>query len=328
MKKLLALFGFLALVQLAAVVVNWQGGQSLHVEQERKQLLAFAPAEIDRVVIDTQDSSVSLKKTEAGWLTQDDFPADASRVETLLSELSNLEHTIPVATSNEALHRFKVTDQAFERRVRLLSGETEVGTLYLGTGAGARQSHARTSKQNAVYSIPLGNYDLPGKAGGWHDKNFLHFGQESITGIEVEGLAVRRVSEKETTDDAQQMTWEATQQTQGTLVASRVDSCVDRLATLSFSSVMEKDYQPIFAEQDAPPAITVEHIQGKRTYRFSKLKDSEDYLLKISDRDEYFQLAGYMATPVIEQCDRAKWISDSPVSVPTDQPKDDEQASE
>ena len=130
--KLAAVLG----LQLVLALVLWAGGPDYNAFKAKEPLLAFDPAKVDRIEIaEGSANSVALVKEDGKWVIPSSagFPADAAKVSGLLTKLAGLKKGWPVATSAEAAKRFKVSDDAFERRVVLKSGGGTLGELLLGT---------------------------------------------------------------------------------------------------------------------------------------------------------------------------------------------------
>lgn len=135
-----------------------------------------------------------MKKKGDTWLLSSGFPADTKKVEGLLGKLEGLKHGLPVARSDKALSRFKVATNDYSRYLQLqfqagVHGNVE---LYMGTGAGARQSHVSNGKQEAVYTATIASYDLPATEDSWQDKDILQLDIAAISAIEVDGFRLYR----------------------------------------------------------------------------------------------------------------------------------------
>ena len=164
----------LLVVQVLVIGTLWliqRGG-----EPAAQKLLDFAPEQITRIEIDERgesgDASVSLQRQAAGW-TVDDHPVDGEKLTQLLDKLSSLDGPWPVATTAAARDRFEVTEETYQKRVRLLADEAAVATLLLGTSPGFKRIHARRLGDDEVYSVALTSLDLPTRAEDWLDKSLL-----------------------------------------------------------------------------------------------------------------------------------------------------------
>jgi hypothetical protein len=128
--------------RLAILLMALLGGQlalalsfaltgSDHVAFEVKEpLLTFEPAKIDRIAIDDDaGNSVALEKQDGKWAIpcSAGFPANQASVDSFLSRLAALKKGWPVAETEAAAERFKLTEAVHNRRVVLNSNGRKVG---------------------------------------------------------------------------------------------------------------------------------------------------------------------------------------------------------
>lgn len=325
MKKFILLLAVIAVAQVVLIGINWKENRPLDSQVERSEMLSFERQHIDGLVIYGEGDELMLSKTESGWQTADGFPADKDKIDGLLLRLKDLQFGMPVATSAEALKRFKVADDTFNRRVQLKRGDTIVADFYLGTGAGARQSHVRRADQDAVYSVALGNYDVPVGVDEWQDKSLLQFKEDEVTGITSEAIEVNRVVTPAEGEKPEQVRWIATHPEAGKLRQEQVKACVSGLAGLSVGKVLGSTAPPIDAKS-AELILDLSLKKSTRQYRFNKIKDEEAFLLKVSDFKEYFQLESYVVDPIINQCAGAQWLEQE--EAPADVGEKQQEASE
>lgn len=144
---------------------------------------------------------VSLLRREGRWALAEPagLPADAARVDSLLTKLAGLRPGLPVADSKAARRRFAVADDHYERRITLQTADGEQ-VLYLGTPAGTRRTHLRTAGDEAIHLVPLALYEVPADADGWLDKTLLQLPAETIEAIDVAGLRLTRATPPIETD--------------------------------------------------------------------------------------------------------------------------------
>jgi hypothetical protein len=193
--------GALLLVQLVLALLLGRGG-GLAPASDTAPLLELDIAAVDEVLIESGDDAdsdagdgkgdrVRIARTEDGWVLPDldGFPAAASRVEQVLDDLDGISRPLPVATSADARRRFRVADDAFERRLTLRGGGEEA-TLIIGDSPGFRRLFARVDGEEAVYDLRLGLFDLAAEADGWIDRGRLQFDRGEITRIGVSGADI------------------------------------------------------------------------------------------------------------------------------------------
>jgi Domain of unknown function (DUF4340) len=346
-KKTISLLGALLVAQLLLAFGLSFTGPHLSARATDKPLLSLGGSQVDRITIEGPDQAkVVLAKVGTTWQLPEEggFPADKARTESLLKTLEGLKEGMPVATTSDALARFKVADDRFERRVTLASGGKTLATLYFGTSPSMREIHARRSGQGDVYSVAFATYQVPAKAGDWEDKAVLQIPKEDIEAIDVAGLHITRVppppapapaaakaattvaanagaapAASTTTATATgtvppataQPEWQAIGLAKGqALNTEAADKLADLLAELRIGSVLGKAANPAYGVDKPVLDVTlVEHGGRKIEYVLGKAKDGKSYTLKASTRDEYFGMPAYTAEPLLDASKRDKLLA-------------------
>lgn len=288
------LIGGLAVLLLVQLWLGWwlaSGDEP--VAQVRTELLSFAPAAVDRIEISDADGrTLQLQRRQDGWQLpgEYDFPAAQSRVAALLEQLAGLRPGLAVATSAEAARRFRVAADGFERRIRLLGGEKELATLYLGDAAGPRRAYGRAARDTAIYPVEFTAFDAGTAAGEWTDKTYLHRDTRGLTSVALGGLVLQRVG-----DD-----WQLAELGEGELPdTAAAGELVARLTGL--------DFMAVHGRKAAAPAgeplldAQLRYADGTRVdYRFIDPGQDGDPLLVVSDRDHVLRIGSYALKPLLE----------------------------
>lgn len=138
-------------------------------------LLDFQTTEVNRIVIDDNaGKSTTLARDGEGWrLDGLELPANTGKAANLLEALAGLKTTLPVVSTAAGRDRFEVTEDKFQRRLRLYDGENLLGEYFFGTSPGFRRTHGRRAEDDAVYALAFNNFDLPGDSNDWLDKSLL-----------------------------------------------------------------------------------------------------------------------------------------------------------
>jgi len=310
MNKTIRLLAILAVVQTGLVLATHIGGHSLAAGHAQQNLLAFDSQAVDTVSIqgekDQPGDSVTISKKDGQWQLPDGFPADADKLTQLLDKLGDLKHGLPVATTAPALARFKVDDTGYERLISLQQGGKTLARLYLGKGAGARQSYARDGGDNAVYSVALGSYDVPATVDDWRDKRLLQLDETGISSLELDGIRLQR-DEADDAKDSTATTWEADTLPEGKQLDQQVvNDLLAKLSGLRFDKVLGKKDKSAYGLDKPEQVISLVHDGKNREYRFGKFKG--DYVLKVPERAEYFLIANYNAEPLLKDSSRDKLL--------------------
>ena len=327
-----ALAGLLAVQLIVAAGLGF-ARSGLSGPAKEVPLVALSSHKVDRITIEGPDKAkVVLAEVKGSWQLPElaDFPANQTRVQSLVDALGKLTEGLPVATTRDAQTRFKVSDTDFERRVTLSAGGKAIATVYFGTSPSMREIHARREGQPDVYSVQFASWQIPAKQSGWEDKTLLQIPVRDIAAIDVAGLHIVQAEDKtsgdKTSNDktsadakaaAKEPAWQAAGLAAGeTLDPTAVASLAGSLANLEFDHVIKGT--PPADDGLASPALelTVTKRGGASVaYRIGKSKDGKTYTLKSSARSEYFAVPSYGAEPLIAAASRDKLLDINPASV-------------
>ena len=317
MKTIITILAVVAVGQVALAVWAFSGKTSLKDQAATSSLLAFEQSLVDHLVITDGGEPVKLSKKKGQWLTEGDFPIEAGKVDTMLSKLGGLKFGLPVAISESALSRFKVAEKDFERHIQLKKSDDTLAEIYVGSGAGARKSHVRNGSQNAVYTAAIGSYDIPTSLDDWQDKGLLILKPDDVKKLELSGMTLEKVKASGSDDD-KAMKWKAAALESGkTLDQQALKDAISPLINMRISKVLGKDSKPEYGLEKAELSLKLFYEAGERFYQFGKIKDTEDYALKVSDRPEFFQISDFTAKNIIEKMAKEKWLKELEVEAET-----------
>jgi hypothetical protein len=295
MKKWIVILSVLLTVQVGLAVILDMNSNSYSAFQPKEKLLAFDSKQVDGVSISTQKKSIELKRQNGKWILPEDegFPANQSAVTGLLDKLTVLQKGWPVATTDEAAQHFKVADDNFERKLTLSSGGKTVATLYVGTSPGYRKVHVRPAGEDSVYSVAFNAWEANAKPDDWIDQDILKLDPKTVQRIDMSGIVLEREGDKlklDGLDDKQQTNQQ------------EAKSLLGKLAGLRIESLLGKQDKPDY-QQDKPVLdVKLTQTDGKTLeYRFSKPKAGDYYVLKRSDRADYFKVADFEVSPIKDE---------------------------
>ena len=311
MDKLIRILAGLAIVQLVFVVFTHMSSHSLAGQAPDQPLLSFDKEQVDTLIIKgAKKAELKLSKKEGQWQTGEGFPANQKKVESLIEKMHEMKHGLPVANSDTAIKRFKVANDQYERYIALQKGDQKLAALYVGSGAGARQTHIRSDQDVAVYTGSLGTYDVPDNIGDWQDKNILHFNKEEVSRIKMNNRVFQRVETETKEKQDKTMQWQSADLPKGKQLNQKaINDALASLANLTFDSILGKENKPEYGMDKPVLKFNLMYKKGKRDYLFGKLKGKEDYVLKVSDRPEYFQLGNGAVKSIVSS--RKKWITNN-----------------
>ena len=319
--------GALLVLQLLLALILGFTGRDLEPAGSQGPLIRFDPEQVTGIRIQAADGEpVLVSKTEDGWVipSLEDLPAAEHKVTGLLTKLEGLRKGLPVATSEEALQRFKVGDRAFERKLTIETGDAQPAILYLGDSPGFRRLFVRADGDSAVHEAELGLFDAPPEADDWSDRSLLHLDKEEVQKLTFPDLVLER------TEDA----WRITGLSEGEEQDEQaIENAVRDVTSIDFIGVQTTgSEEPTSAEDPAPVQIEATLKSGEAlSFRIVKLAEGGDYLLELSNRPQRFTIASYAAEDLIE-INRAKLLketeeaTESPAEAPppADPPAEDQ----
>ena len=330
MEKTIRILAIVLVAQLLLAVGMSLTGPNLAAAHPDTPLFTLGDRPVDHLTIEGPDGArVVLAKQGEGWVLPDNggYPADQTRVDTLLGRLEGLQRGLPVATTPGALKRFKVSDDSFERRVLLAHGDDTLATLYLGSSPGMHHVHARSSKDDAVYAVDFAVYEAPDKAADWEDKSVLQFPQDSLETIDVAGLTLHRLpaaaavkgADKSGADGegkpAVTAAWQVDGAGQGEVVnPAGAQDLAGKLAQLRIGAVLGTEAKPDYGLDKPALTLDVTRKGGEQssTYRLGPTGKEGYAVLKSSARPEYFRVPGYTADALIKAAGRTQLVQAAP----------------
>ncbi len=158
-------------VQLLLVALVW--GLQTGEGEEPEPFLEFDAETVDTLSVADEEQSVTVTKADDAWTIADGLPADAGKIDRVLGKLADAAGGWPVATSDSAMSRFEVTEDAHQRHVVVAAGEETLADVYLGTSPSYQRVHARHASGGPVYAIDFSNYEAGAKVSDWLKKSLL-----------------------------------------------------------------------------------------------------------------------------------------------------------
>ena len=319
MGRLIQILIVLLALQVILFVALDRTQPNLAAVSERVAMVDIDEKAVTRLVITSSAASeVILEKQSDTWgiSNSDNFPADQDKVAELISKLQTIKRGVPVATSAAGMKRFRVAEDAFERHIQIYTGDTPAVDVFLGTSPRSRMVHVRSGQDTAVYETQMGLYHAPGTVPEWLDTTLVQIAYPDIQSISVPGvLTLERMPTvpAEGDDGAGKparrpaVIWG----TPDTLADNQMieqdgaDALARKISTIRYRDVLGKTLQPGY--RLSPPALNIE-VQSSDgrvlTYAIGVIEGEENYVLKASNRDEYFQIADYLAKGLLDAADR------------------------
>jgi hypothetical protein len=296
---------FLAQVILIFVLFLSDSDTGAYIQNDK--LLNLQLDSLDRIVVEQPEGrTLVLEKQDGIWVLPDyfGFPASVGKITRTFGKLFDTKIGWPVATTDAAESRFKVSADQFERKL-VFSSAKVTETLYLGTSPGFKKIHVRMDGSNTIYGIMFSAYQAGTKAREWADQKFLHLPRGQIEGIELGDLVLRRADGKFTVEgisDAEMV------------VEGKIANLLADVSTLGFLEVLGKEEVPSFHLESPEFDFFIRSKSGERIqYRYGRLDEKDQYVLKASNSEYFFKVSKYNLER-LRDVQRAKLVQEGPVN--------------
>ncbi|MDH5353611.1 MAG: DUF4340 domain-containing protein [Gammaproteobacteria bacterium] len=269
----------LLILQIALAAILFWRNQDNGLPVEQLLLPEYSADKIDKLVVSSQDASVTIEKQGEDWLLPQlqNLPANKGQVSSALQKLAKLKLDWPVTTSSNSHQRFELGEDNFQRRILLQQGDNNVGELLLGTSPGFRKVHLRIADDNNVYALELNSYDFPDKTDQWLNKSLLQV--KKPKSIKAPGFTLLNNEES----------WELQQSDGSTLKAESLDNEKVKRLTQTLASLTVTGVAGLGIDLNAEAAIEIE-VTDDTAHRFQFLSKEDRYFVKRDDRDTVFTL--------------------------------------
>ncbi len=171
------------LLQLALVAVV-RLADTKPVVSALEPIVSVDSAAVDKIEIydklsaksaDDAKAKIVLEKTGDSWKLSShyDYPATTSKVDELLTKISNMKAREPVATSRARHRQLRVANDKYERRI-IVSAGGDTTEFYLGTSAGRQQTAVRIKGEEKTYGVTgITAYAANVSPSSWIDTNYF-----------------------------------------------------------------------------------------------------------------------------------------------------------
>lgn len=139
-------------------------------------------------ITDEQANSVVLNKVADDWQVgaEEQYPANAVKVEELLAKLAALESSRLVTRTRASQVRLKVSAEIFSRRIEVRDSRGALRTIYLGTSPSLKTIHVRLEGSNDVYlATGLSSWEASAETSSWWRSDYLNLDPGKVLALEV-----------------------------------------------------------------------------------------------------------------------------------------------
>ena len=319
MRRLIHILAAVLIVQVVLAVVLDRAGPDLSPSASDTPMIVLDGKPITRLVIDGIDSQVTLEKKSDHWVIPaiNNFSADQDKVTELINKLKSIKRNLPVSTSAASRERFRVADDGFERRLQVFADGSLVADIFLGTAPRSRMIHVRQREDKAVFETQMGLHHASATTQEWLDKALLQVAYSDIRAISVPGVfrlekdSNAKVAKE--ADDADQPkavpdSWVSADPLgeDERIEQSSVLVLGQKIANIRFKDVLGTTIQSDYGLSAPKLVLQVETAAGQTLiYEMGLRQGAGDYVLKISNRPEYFALADYSGKGLLDAAARS-----------------------
>ena len=260
MTRTQSVLGVTLVVQCALLALIWPWSGRSGAGEPRALLPELESATAGRIEIrGDEGKTLNMARAQGTWTLSeaDGYPADASKIDGLLSDLKQIRVRRPVVTSSRYHDALKVTEAAAERRIRIYpeGGDAPIADLLVGSAPNYGATHVRLAGADDVYEVrDLRTYDMQPDAGSWIDRKLVDVAAEDVTGITIRAGSTTLALTK--TDATWSMTTPARKAD-----GSKVDTWLRSVVGILASEPAGRSDRPELGFDD--PAATVELTRTK-----------------------------------------------------------------
>ncbi len=287
-QRLIYVAAALLIVQIgAALFLQVRSSSGLNAAEPNALFLSISPDTITAVQISAGDGKkVTLNKKDNNWLMPDAFsaPADRGQVESLLKKVAEAKQGLAVAATKGAAKRFQTAAKDFLRHVVFKEGGKTVADFYLGKSAGFKQSYARVAAQDAVFTIPVSDFEVETTADKWLDTSLARLNRDELKQVTLGDISLTRKDKDWLLDGA----------AEGEAVKGELDKLLNKITGLTVEAVLDPaKAAPLFQQAPAVQFTATKNDGSSVTYALAKEKDH--YVLKMSSSELYFKIGTWQA---------------------------------
>ena len=136
----------------------------------------------------------------------------------------------------------------------------------------------------------------------------LHFESDSVSSASANGItATRKVN---TEDPSKNEAWQtnATLGEKESFNPDSVDELVSSLSSVNFTAVLGQEKKAEYGLDEEQVNIEIAYEGKKRQYQIAKFTNEDRYVLKASDRPEYFEISSFAGKNIIDNSQKDAWI--------------------
>ena len=289
MIKTLQILCIVLIVQAVLVgILHFSDGANQAIAPS-ENYLSFDMNDVDKIVIDGKESSVTLTKSGDAWELPDyaGLAVKETKIETFIDKLKAVKTRWPVATTDGAAERFEVSKENAQKAITFYNGDSALETLYLGTSPGFKKVHARMGDVSDIFAIAFAQHEAPDNAKDWFDTSLLNITSD-----------ITEVSDGQFTLTLQGEKWIVTPSTTNQIEKEEdIQNWIKRFASLTVNALADAGTTSTLQDAQALKVLNIKTTPIPIELTFYKHGDK--HYIKSSVHDNIFEIASYQVEPLI-----------------------------
>jgi hypothetical protein len=151
-------------------------------------LIDVAPEKVASIIIsDGYGSDITISRERDAWVIDppENYPADTERVRSALRKISHLQSSRLVSSSKGSQGRLRVSDEKFNRKIRLVDTDGKEHVIYLGTTQG-KGVYARSGNSDDVVFIDnLSSWEFATSPRSWWKSIIVDIAPDAVNEIDI-----------------------------------------------------------------------------------------------------------------------------------------------
>ncbi len=238
----------LLIIQAALIIYLYQPGRN----NAPAAAALFSGLSTDTInsftITDDSGKSVHLGKTADHWTVGDKYPADVSKIKTIIDRIAKLKNSRLVSRSKGSHSRLKVGEQMFNRKVTMKDSSGKDITFFLGTSPSSKAIHLRRAGDDDVYEVSgLTAWQLQAENESWWQTKYVTVNPADLQSLTIShdsGSAAKGKENISLSRDAKG-NWQLTGAPAGSkLDEKRIGRLLDTISEISITGYEEKDFTP------------------------------------------------------------------------------------
>ena len=275
----------LLIAQIGLVASLSSSSNQFEPFESAEKLVTLSLSELDSIFVEEKDKkAIELRKAEGKWILPelDNFPVSPEKLEKLQTGLFDQSQGWPVGTTLIAAKQFKVSDDEFVKKLKLMKGGVKAGTVYIGNSPGFKKLYVRTEGSDNTHAIEFGAHEVSTQTKDWIDRAILKLDKTKFTELKIGEKRIRP-------DGGQFKVVSDNDELVKNELANSVVTAFGNMGIVEYLGTEDKAEYNL----DKPALIVqIERSEGEPLqYRFAKKTDDEgNYILKRSDLPFFFKV--------------------------------------